>query len=211
MKSWRYITSVLIASSLIIITACGTEQESKTAETSTNSAPSHQEVLPEYQPGESNSTDPASIIINGAKTRIHPVGLLNNSFVPPDDNIDEISWYQDSAVPGSRNQGTIVLTGHVNYQGKDGYADKFTSLKEGDIVTIINQNNKSFNYRVKNKPLLVTKSDRNAFRDIGEKTFNRSTGPETLILITCMGKFIGGPLGYESNGIIEATPIKEGK
>ncbi len=36
---------------------------------------------------------------------------------------------------------------------------------------------------------------------------NRLDGPETLMLVTCGGEFVGPPLGYANNDFVFATPL----
>lgn len=167
-----------------------------------------QQHLPEFQPGVGKDGAPKAISINGDKTKVLPIGLREGSLAPPDDDIHSVAWYQDSAVPGSGDEGTVVMTGHVDFNGESGYASNFSRLKKGDVVTVEGESGKVFRYRVTSSPQMVPKSNPVKFNELGDKTFNRFDGPGELVLITCGGRFIGGSLGYESNEVVTAEPMK---
>lgn len=201
----KIITGIVAGlAAITLVTGCSTNGEPAKSENSATG----QQHLPNWQPGTGDKAGPAEILLTSGETSVLPIGLRDDSLAPPDDNIEKVAWYQDSAVPGSSDKGTIVITGHVNYAGKEGYADKFTKLKEGDIVTLRNGTGQEYQYRVKADPVLVPKSNPTVFNKIGDETFNRTTGEEALVLVTCSGEFIGGALGYESNSVVVATPVR---
>ena len=158
---------------------------------------------------------PATITINGVETYTVPIGHVGPddaaTLVPPED-LSVMGWYAASAQPGSGDQGTIVMTGHVNYAGETGYASRITNLKEGDIVTVTTEDGAEHSYRVARDTYSVYKAEDNTsaeeFLEATKDTLGRSEGPEALILMTCGGTFVpGSPTGYDSNMIAEAYPI----
>lgn len=158
---------------------------------------------------------PKSITINGAETATVPIGHVGPddaaTLAPPED-LSVLGWYASSARPGSKDQGTIVMTGHVNYAGQTGYAARITNLKEGDIITVTTEDGAEHKYRVAKDTYSVYKASDNVtpeqYVEATKDTLGRATGPEALILLTCGGTFVpGSPTGYDSNMIAEAYPI----
>ena len=128
------------------------------------------------------------------------------SLIPPE-NIGHIGWYVRSAPPGSKNNdGTTVMTTHVNYDGVTGYGSVFLSLKKGDPVTITTSDGKEHHYVVTKDPVQLDKKDQ-AYTKKTMDTINRTKGKNSLILITCSGNYVGGALGYDKNTIVEAHLI----
>lgn len=158
---------------------------------------------------------PKTISINGGETMTVPIGHVGPddaaTLAPPED-LGVLGWYAASAQPGSKDQGTIVMTGHVNYAGETGYAARITNLKEGDIVTVTTEDGAEHKYRVARDTYSVYKASDNTtpeqYVEATKDTLGRAHGPEALILLTCGGTFVpGSPTGYDSNMIAEAYPI----
>ncbi|MFD4434166.1 class F sortase, partial [Nocardia sp. NPDC058497] len=82
-----------------------------------------------------------------------------------------------------------------------GFAKKFSALKPGDIVTLTGNNGKSWRYRVDS----VDSVSKDGALPVDR--LNDQIGPETLALVTCGGKFVGPPTGYENNDVAFASRI----
>lgn len=194
-----------------------------------------QEKLPEHQPGLGGEGAPMTLDLEEKSgIKVDPVDLTPASnptvapednpcapengekvqqpndcaLIPPEDDIQNTAaWYQRSAKPGSKDQGSVVMTSHINYANVNGVGTYFTHLKKGDVVTV-HTDAGEHKYKVTEPMQLVPKADPAAFKEMGDRTFNKTTGAEQLILITCAGQFVpGSPLGYQDNGIVVLDPI----
>ncbi|MFZ3393582.1 class F sortase [Rhodococcus sp. 7Tela_A2] len=120
--------------------------------------------------------------------------------LPPPQVAPRLGWWVDSAMPGG-GSGAIVVTGHVDDvdQG-DGFAARFADVREGDELTVSTGDGRAREYRV-DRLLSVGKEGNLPLDEI-----NRLDGPETLLLVTCGGEFVGPPLGYANNDFVFAVP-----
>lgn len=130
------------------------------------------------------------------------------SLLPPEGDVaGTVGWYRDSASPGSGDEGTVVMVSHVNYGGVDGVGRRWVDLSPGDVVDVTTATG-VVSYRVDSGVELVPKNDPVAFREFGDRTFNRMTGGEQLVLVTCAGRFVpGSEFGYEDNGVVVLSPV----
>lgn len=196
--------------------------------TSSEQAPDRGEgdlEFPEYAPGSDRSPQaPARMIFpDGGAIKdisVEPVTTVNkydpdlggsyHSLIPSDKDIDSsTSWYEGSAKPGSGNSGTIVMVSHVDLGDIRGvgqmWQDNLTAV--GSETTVVNHEGKEMVYRT-TAAHEVDKLDAVSFENLAAVTFNRSEGPEALVLATCGGEFDpDSPLGYPLNHIIVMEPI----
>ena len=144
---------------------------------------------------------PDQVTIGGDSAPVVSVATDVEGILLPPQNVDELGWWVDSALPGS-GAGVIVITGHVDdvAQGK-GFAARFPDLEEGDEVVVRGVAGTEYRYRV----VEVTAVDKNNGLPVDE--LNRQDGPETLALVTCGGPFIGPPLGYRDNIVVFGAPV----
>ncbi len=177
--------------------ACGSSPEP--APSSASSSAQH--TLPKpVTATATESTAPVSLTIDGATAPIDAVATTPEGALPPPEDVARLGWWVDSSLVGS-GAGVIVVTGHVNdlKQG-DGYAARFPKLTPGSTVTLTTKAGVQKKYAV-TKVKSFRKAD-----EFPADELNRTTGPEELILVTCGGRFVGPPLGYESNDIAYASP-----
>lgn len=237
-KAWAIaiiasITAVLIVFGMIL--GNGGQEESGEPEpppsTTSSSAESAGQAaeedleFPEYAPGSDRSPQaPARMIFpDGGAVKdvsVEPVTTVNkydpdlggsyHSLIPSDKDIDSsTSWYEGSAKPGSGNSGTVVMVSHVDLGDTRGvgqmWQDNLTAV--GSEATVVNHEGKEMVYRTA-AAHEVDKLDAVSFENLAAVTFNRSEGPEALVLATCGGEFDpDSPLGYPLNHIIVMEPI----
>ncbi|KAA0022486.1 class F sortase [Antrihabitans cavernicola] len=147
-------------------------------------------------------SQPVSLSLGDNTAPTDPVATDADGVLLPPQDVSHLGWWADSALPGS-NTGTIVVTGHIDDASQGGgFAKKFSGLKEGDEVTLSGKDGHTWTYRVDT----VSSVSKNGGLPLDE--LNRLDGPETLALVTCGGKFIGPPLGYENNDIAFASRIE---
>ena len=141
---------------------------------------------------------------------IDAVGGQSGATLATPEDMSKVGWYVRSAPFGSKNKGSSVITGHVDYNGVTGYGSIFTSLRKGDPITIINSSGQDFHYVVESNPININKTD----AEYTKKTMNsinKMKGENKLVLVTCGGQFLGSssPLGYADNIVVIAKPVKK--
>ncbi|GAA1088314.1 class F sortase [Tsukamurella strandjordii] len=185
----------LLVASALLFAGCGTVEGSALPAPSNPSAQSDLRApVPATAP---EPTAPVRVSAAGVQAPIDGIATdAQGALLPPQD-VQRVGWWVDSALPGS-GTGSVVLTGHVDdaRQG-DGYAKRFAALRPGDGVTLTGKDGAAVSYRVTR-----TVSIAKGALPVGD--LNRQDGPETLILVTCGGRFIGPPLGYENNDLVYA-------
>lgn len=97
--------------------------------------------------------------------------------------------------------GASVFAGHVNWRGATGPFAELWSARIGGLVTIVDSAGKAWRYRI-SQLVTVHKDDLPARAD---DLFGQS-GPHRVVLVTCGGRWVGGPDGYEENRVVVADP-----
>lgn len=124
------------------------------------------------------------------------------TLAPPED-LTKVGWYGRSAWFGQDN-GSSVMTSHINYAGKASYGSIFITLKKGDPITITDQKGNVYHYVVEADPFYLNKSNQEEYKKQTKDTINKMSGENKLVLVTCGGAYVGGILGYEDNVIVSA-------
>lgn len=147
---------------------------------------------------------PRYLIINtlGIKSRVISVGTLASGEVGTPGNIYDVGWYNQSGLPGSG--GRILIDGHSGGPTQSGVFKKLPMLDTGDIITIEKGNGDILDYRITENYAVEVSDANNEMR----KVF-KSTGTETLILITCTGKWDNDDETFDSRQFVYAELIKE--
>jgi len=142
---------------------------------------------------------PVELALGGVAAPVDPVATDHAGVLLPPQDVDRLGWWADSALPGS-GAGSIVVVGHVDdvAQGT-GFAARFAELTEGEEVALTLGDGSSRDYRV-DRVLSVSKDGALPLDEL-----NRLDGPETLVLVTCGGEFVGPPLGYANNDFVFAS------
>jgi hypothetical protein len=117
-----------------------------------------------------------------------PGGMMD---IPKDPRT--VGWWSGGASPGG-GRGSVVLVGHINYQGKSGAL----GVLPGDVVVVSSSSGTALRY--------VIRAVQTYPKSIGlpQQIFRRD-GPEQLVLITCGGPFDPSSGNYEDNIVAYAT------
>lgn len=158
-------------------------------------------VVETTQPAQPEWTPTTLTLPDSASAPIVAITTDQDGVLLPPKNVARIGWWKDSDAPGDGVGGTIVMTGHINGDGRIGFAEKFTDLQIGSVVTLSSDDGAAHRYVVQS----VEHYDK-ASGTLPTDRLNRLQGPEQLALITCGGEFVGAPLGYADNVIAWATP-----
>ncbi|KXP01475.1 class F sortase [Tsukamurella pseudospumae] len=187
---------VVSAAAVLSLVGCGSTVDGTASAPSSN--PSAQSDLrPPVTATASEPTTPVTVTVGDADAPVDAVATDSQGALYPPTDVRRLGWWVDSALPGA-GAGSVVITGHVDdaRQGT-GYAKRISTLKQGDRVELTGKDGARIAYRVTrtasvNKGVLPTDD------------LNRLDGPETLIMVTCGGNFVGPPMGYENNDLVYA-------
>ena len=116
--------------------------------------------------------------------------------VPPDETL--VTWYQHGPSPGGN--GSALLAGHVDYEGRAGVFYRLRWLDPGERFEVGYEDGSSRTFEV-----------------VGRKQFEKERlpttqlftedGQPTVVLITCGGEFDEGRRSYSDNLVVYATPV----
>lgn len=193
-------------------------QESVAPERSWNEEHTHQEFLPEAKViqgvGISTMTMPdneqGGKIVSFDIVSIDAVdnGTGGATLAPPED-ISKIGHYVRSPHAGEEQPvGSALYTSHVNYAGAVGVGSVWTSLKDGDSVTFTDAEGVDHYYTISGDPYRLDKSDPDYVQRTADTINDMESTDGRVVLVSCGGEFIGGPLGYEDNVFVVAYPTE---
>jgi LPXTG-site transpeptidase (sortase) family protein len=121
-----------------------------------------------------------------------------NGVLPVPEGVRQAAWW---GAPLDGQTGATVLAGHVNWKGQTGPFAELWNAKVGDVVTVVDANNQTYTYRVR-ELVTVHKNDLPAR---AQDLFGQD-GAHRLVLVTCGGRWVGGHDGYEENRVVIADP-----
>ena len=111
---------------------------------------------------------------------------------------EEIGWYRYGSAPG--HPGATVLAAHVTWNGDYGPFLNIGELEPGDEVEVVLEDGSVRIYAVIER----TMYDKDG---LPRDRIWRTTGDETLVLITCGGDFNPDINRYRQNIVVYAVPI----
>ena len=114
--------------------------------------------------------------------------------------LDQATWW--GAELNDRT-GATVLAGHINWHGRTGPFNELWRARVDDPVTIVDQQGHTLRFKVVQ---LVTLHKDELPQRAGELFSQR--GAHRLVLVTCGGAWVGGEMGYASNRVVIAEPVK---
>jgi len=130
-------------------------------------------------------------------------------YVPPDPHA--VSWASQDVAPGS-GHGTIILVGHVNFDGVQGAFGDLAEYKVGQIITLVLADGRKLKYAVAATPIEVNKDKLGPRREeLFDQTHSYGVAgrPRSgrLLLLSCGGVFDNRTGHYESNIFVYALPV----
>jgi len=154
-----------------------------------------QVIVPDHQVRSAVSSD-----------RLNANGSL---FVPPDPN--QVSWSSQDVAPGT-SYGTVILVGHVNFNGVAGAFADLSEYKVGQVITLVLADGRKMRYAVAAPPIEVKKDKLGPRRqELFDQTgaYGLAGRPRSgrLLLLSCGGVFDNRTGHYESNIFVYALPI----
>ncbi len=126
--------------------------------------------------------NPTRIIIPklNIEANIEQVGMTDTGRMDIPKNIDDVAWYDLGAKPGE--VGSAVIGGHLDSKTGPAIFYKLYTLKPNDYITIIDENNKTYNFKVSEVKVF---SDNN----FPINTVFTRNDQSRLNLITCYGTY----------------------
>ncbi len=116
----------------------------------------------------------------------------------PDES--EVGWYQYGSAPGL--PGSTVLAAHVSWNRTIGPFHQLGNLEPGARVDVVADDGTTRVYEVIERAIYDKDS-------LPRERIWRTTGDETLVLITCGGSYNPNIRRYRQNIVIYAVPVAE--
>jgi len=113
-------------------------------------------------------------------------------------HVSDIGWYLHGATPG--RPGATVLVAHVWWGDTAGPFRRLGALDPGARIEIGGNGEPVHEYMVVERTMYD--------KDSLPADLWRKTGPETLVLITCGGRFNQATRRYEQNIVVYAHPVE---
>lgn len=142
---------------------------------------------------------PSKIIIPklGINTNIEHVGLDNEGRMDIPKSFTTVAWYKLGYRVG--DNGSAVMSGHYDtYTGAPAVFWNISKLSVGDIITVIDTNEVSYTFTVKDKK--VYDFDKFPLREVFA-----TAGTPGLNLITCSGEWNKNTKNYSTRTVIYAS------
>ena len=127
------------------------------------------------------------------------VGIETVSYqldVPPDEKL--VSWYQYGPSPGGN--GSALLAGHVDYDGRAGVFYRLRWLELGERFSVDYADGSSRTFEVVGQQQFEK-------RQLPTSQLFSEDGQPTVVLITCGGEFNEGRHSYSDNLVVYASPV----
>ena len=148
-----------------------------------------------------NVAAPTSVTIPRLHLRAatRPAGLApdNRSLnLPP--SARAVVWWAYGATPGAKN-GTVLLAGHVSWNGRAGVLAGLGKLRIGDQITVRRADGALVRYDVTGRRRVPKMS-------LAQLGLFATAGAPRLVLVTCGGAFDPARHSYEDNVVVQARP-----
>jgi hypothetical protein len=130
---------------------------------------------------------------------IRPVGLEEDGDleIPAE---DEIGWWDGGSSPGL--PGATVMAAHVSWNDNAGPFNRLGRAEMGERLEIDTGEGMTRVYQVVERTMYSKD-------ELPARRIWRTTGPETLVLITCGGSFNASIRRYRDNIVVYAVPVAQ--
>jgi LPXTG-site transpeptidase (sortase) family protein len=130
--------------------------------------------------------------------KIDALGLTNSGDMASPINIANAGWYKPGPKPG--NEGSAVVAGHkTGLNGKPGIFSNLGTLKKGDNIRIIDEQNQIINF--------VVRETRNLNKDDETTNVFTSSSGAHLNRITCAGSWNANDKSFTQRLVVFADRI----
>jgi hypothetical protein len=108
-----------------------------------------------------------------------------------------VAWWASGSAPGGA--GSVVLAGHVSYDGQTGPFTRLSTVPAGSEVVVTSADGSTHRYTVQS----VRSAPKTA---LDRADLFRTDGPPALVLVTCGGEYDRATHSFASNIVVTATP-----
>ena len=153
-------------------------------------------IPPAYEP----LPQPAGLQISTVDVSGYPIrsiGLLDSGELEVPDET-EIGWYRYGST--ANQPGATVLAAHVSWNQTEGPFFELSTIEPGDQIEMSLDDGTLQRYE-------VTERTRFGKDELPRERIWRTTGPESLVLITCGGDFHPQIRRYQDNVVVFASPL----
>lgn len=154
-------------------------------------------VLPEPV---STLPEPVALSIDGIRLTdapVIPVGIdPNGELEVPDEK--SVGWYDLGSRPGE--PGAVVLASHVSWNGKQGLFERLARVEPGERAMVTLADGGTRTYEIVERTMYGKEG-------LPADRVWTHVGPETLVLITCGGRFDPSVKSYRDNIVVYAVPV----
>ena len=141
--------------------------------------------------------------LNVSETRIFPVALDTSNQIETPTNINDASWYEKSALPGS--SGIVLMSGHTVGINHDGVFKQLGTLATGARLVITRGDGKTFAYQVvENKSMTLDEMNSTGMKTLGQSV---ESGKEGLNIIVADGKWVPRLGTFDRRIILRASIV----
>ena len=133
----------------------------------------------------------------GVDEEIRPVGIEDDGELEIPDE-DEIGWWEFGSAPGL--PGATVLAAHVSWHDTAGPFNRLGRAEIGERLEVDTGEGTTRVYQVVERTMYPKD-------ELPQWRIWRTTGPETLVLITCGGDYNPNIRRYRHNIVVFAVPI----
>lgn len=132
----------------------------------------------------------------GLNEPVVPVGVSADGQLAVPAAAQPVSWYRHG--PGLGSSGTIVLAGHVDFDGRRGVFWRLDELVAGDVLSVAGG--------TEQRSFRVESAERVDKAALPAENIFRPDGAARLVLITCGGAFDAATRSYRANVVVTAVP-----
>lgn len=137
----------------------------------------------------------------GVDAAVQAVGVLASGHLGVPSNWTDVAWYRDGPVPGQ--PGDAVIDGHLDSYTAPAVFWKLSSLRAGDTIEVQLSTGASVDFRVNTLRYVPYQS-----HDLGG--IFSTTGPPSLTLITCGGRWLAAQRVYAERLVVHAELLSSG-
>ncbi|WP_230462954.1 class F sortase [Micromonospora sp. CP22] len=130
----------------------------------------------------------------GSTARLVRRDVRPDGTLPVPDGVTEVTWWGSDLLAAS---GAAVLAGHVNWQGEVGPFAELWQAEHGGHIEVADRHGRLHRYRITEVHTVVKNDLPRRAPDLFAQH-----GPHRIVLVTCGGRWVGGPLGFEANRIV---------
>jgi hypothetical protein len=189
------------ASNIGVVTAAG-PSPGPTAPTPTAPGDSLRTHSTELGAQGADGNAPADVTI----PRLHVHAATSATGVAPDNrslalppSARTVVWWAYGARPGDPD-GTVLLAGHVSWNGRVGALGALGALHVGDQVTVQRKDGQRVRYAVTGRRNVPKMS-------LDQLGLFATGGTPRLVLVTCGGRYDASRHSYEDNVVVQARPV----